>query len=313
MALEKFRASPLPNPTAEYDPQYIRQLIRSIELYFSLLDSQAANQADSYRANNFYGGAFNGTDISATSLSATSAQIGTLAFNYGDADALRVLALIAGGIRNGRMVSDDIMSTNVYANEFFGNGDNISVPYNQFQSDATQTAPNVATANVLTMNMDDYPDGITLVSGSRITVDRAGIYEIAFSVQLQSTSTSTEQVDFWFRKNGVDIPASNSQFSLSARKNAGTPSSLIAAVPFILPLAANDYVEIMWRVSDVVVTVQALPAVTASPGVTPAIPATPSVLVTMRFVSAKFPPTTYVAPLPVFGFGEVGTVTVRTT
>jgi hypothetical protein len=60
MALEKFRASPLPNPTSEYDPQYIRQLIRSIELYFSLLDSQAANQANSYRAHNFYGGTLEG-------------------------------------------------------------------------------------------------------------------------------------------------------------------------------------------------------------------------------------------------------------
>ena len=313
MALEKFRASPLPNPTTEYDPQYIRQLIRSIELYFSLLDSQAANQANSYRAHNFYGGTFEGTDISATSLSATSARVGTLAFNYGDADALRVLALIAGGIRNGRLLSDDIMSTNVYANEFFGDGQHISVPYNQFQSDVTQTAPNIATANVLTMNLDDYPDGITLVSGSRLTVADAGVYQVSFSIQLQSNATSTEQVDVWFRKNGVDVPASNSQFSLPARKSAGIPSSLIAVTPFLIPLAANDYVEIMWRVSDVAVTVQALPAVTASPGVTPAIPATPSVLVTMRFISATFPPTTYVAPLPVFGFGEVGTVTVRTT
>jgi len=63
MALEKFKASPLPNPPAEYDPQYIRQLVRSIELYFSLLDSQTANQANSYRAHNFYGGTFEGVFV----------------------------------------------------------------------------------------------------------------------------------------------------------------------------------------------------------------------------------------------------------
>lgn len=312
MALEKFRASPLPNPTAEYDPQYIRQLIRSIELYFSLLDSQAANQANSYRAHNFYGGTFEGTSLSADSITAISAYANLLGFGYGEADALRVQALIASGIRNSRMISDDIMATDIYANEFYGNGEHIDVPYNQFQSSVTQTAPDVATANVLTMNIDDYPDGITLVSGSRITVSSAGVYEIAFSIQLQSNSTTTEQVDIWFRKNGTDIPACNSQFSLPARKSAGIPSSVIAVTPFIVPLAAGDYVQIMWRVSDVAVTVQAIPAVTASPGVTPAIPATPSVLVTARFISAKFPVTTYVAPLPVFGFGEVGTVTVRT-
>lgn len=55
MALTKFRASPLPNPPSEYDPQYIRQLIRVLETYFSQLDSKAPNFAESYTADEFYG------------------------------------------------------------------------------------------------------------------------------------------------------------------------------------------------------------------------------------------------------------------
>lgn len=34
-----FKNSPLPNPGPQYDPQYVRQLIRVLELYFSQLDS----------------------------------------------------------------------------------------------------------------------------------------------------------------------------------------------------------------------------------------------------------------------------------
>jgi hypothetical protein len=60
MALTKFRASPLPNPPAEYEPQYIRQLIRVLENYFSQLDSNTPNYAQSYTADNFYGGTFHG-------------------------------------------------------------------------------------------------------------------------------------------------------------------------------------------------------------------------------------------------------------
>ena len=60
MALERFKAAPLPNPPAQYDPQYVRQLIRVIEIYFNQLDSNTPNQAQSYRADNFYGGTFNG-------------------------------------------------------------------------------------------------------------------------------------------------------------------------------------------------------------------------------------------------------------
>ena len=60
MALEKFRASPLPIPGLEYDQQYMLQLIRVLGLYFSQLDSLTPNQAQSYRADTFYGGTFRG-------------------------------------------------------------------------------------------------------------------------------------------------------------------------------------------------------------------------------------------------------------
>ena len=61
MALEKFRASPLPIPGIEYDQQYMLQLIRVLGIYFSQLDSLTPNQAQSYRADNFYGGTFRGS------------------------------------------------------------------------------------------------------------------------------------------------------------------------------------------------------------------------------------------------------------
>jgi hypothetical protein len=55
MALTKFKASPLPNPSTEYDAQYIRQVIRVLETYFSQLDSNTPNYAQSYTADFFYG------------------------------------------------------------------------------------------------------------------------------------------------------------------------------------------------------------------------------------------------------------------
>jgi hypothetical protein len=55
MALTKFRAAPLPNPPAEYDPQYIRQVARVLESYFSQLDSRTPNFAESYTADTFNG------------------------------------------------------------------------------------------------------------------------------------------------------------------------------------------------------------------------------------------------------------------
>ena len=55
MALDKFRAAPLPNPPAQYDSQYLRQVIRVLETYFSQLDSNTPNYAQSYTADTFNG------------------------------------------------------------------------------------------------------------------------------------------------------------------------------------------------------------------------------------------------------------------
>lgn len=60
MALEKFRASPLPIAPLQYDQGYMNQLSRALSIYFSQLDSQTPNAADSYRALKFFGGEFHG-------------------------------------------------------------------------------------------------------------------------------------------------------------------------------------------------------------------------------------------------------------
>jgi hypothetical protein len=60
MGMTKFRAPPLPNPINNVDPLYVRQLIRVLELYFGQLDSKTPRQADSFTADNFFGGVHSG-------------------------------------------------------------------------------------------------------------------------------------------------------------------------------------------------------------------------------------------------------------
>ena len=70
MALDFARASPLPNPPLQYDPQYIRQLIRVLENYFSQLDSNMPNHAQTYTADNFVGGIFKAKQVTTTQKNA---------------------------------------------------------------------------------------------------------------------------------------------------------------------------------------------------------------------------------------------------
>ena len=220
MALDRFKAAPLPNPPSEYDAQYIRQVIRVIETYFSQLDSRTPNNAQKYTADFFY-----------------------------------------------------------------GSGIHITLPYGQFQSQTDQTAAAIDTAYAVTYDASDFLDGVTLSSGSRLTVPDAGVYTVNYSIQFKNTSNGIQDIDIWLRKNGTDIPDTNSRFSIPARKSIGNPSHLIAITPIMVELAANDYIQIMWHVTDVGVSIEHYPAVTYSAGVTPAHPATPSVIVQVEFMS----------------------------
>ena len=63
MALERFRAAPIPLPPVEYDQAHMSQLIRMLGIYFAQLDSLTPNQAQSYRADQFIGGQYRGTNF----------------------------------------------------------------------------------------------------------------------------------------------------------------------------------------------------------------------------------------------------------
>jgi hypothetical protein len=121
---------------------------------------------------------------------------------------------------------------------------------------------------------------VTIASNSRITVLDAGIWNCQFSIQFKNTTSSGQDVDIWFRKNGTDIPNSNSRFHPPARKGAGDPSHIIAALNFFVDMAANDYIEIMWRTENTGVSIESFGTSTS-----PTRPAVPSAIVTMSFVS----------------------------
>jgi hypothetical protein len=153
-------------------------------------------------------------------------------------------------------------------------------PHGAFQDSTDQVAANTTTAYAVTFNTTDFSNGVTIASNSRITVADAGIWNLQFSIQLKNTTNDGQDVDIWFRKNGTNIANSNSRFHLSQRKSAGDPSHLIAAMNFFVSLAANDYVEIMWRTTSTDVSIEHFDASTS-----PTRPAVPSAIVTMSFVS----------------------------
>jgi hypothetical protein len=165
-----------------------------------------------------------------------------------------------------------------------------TAPYGAFQDSTDQTATSTTVAYPMTFNTTDFSNGVYLSNSSRMNVRNAGIYNLQFSVQLQNTDNAQHTVDIWFRKNGTDIAASNSMFTVPARKSAGIYGHIIGAINYFVELVANDYVEIVWRTESTTVSLEQLPTQTS-----PTRPTTPSVIATMQYVAPNAMDNVYIS------------------
>jgi len=156
----------------------------------------------------------------------------------------------------------------------------LRVPYGAF-SDFTSQTTTVNTATLMALDTTDFSNGVTLVTGSKITVANAGIYNLQVSAQLQSLDNAPQDVYIWLKQNGTDIAGSTGRVGLPARKNPGDPFHDIKGWNYFLSMNANDYVQIYWSTTDVDVSIQTYAASSS-----PTKPSTASVVATMSFVSA---------------------------
>jgi hypothetical protein len=144
--------------------------------------------------------------------------------------------------------------------------------YGAFYDTTTQSG----SANVsqsVKLNGTQHTNGVSVVSGSRITITNAGVYNLQFSTQLYRTGGgSTVDTYFWFRVNGTDV--TNSNTALSAQANNGYT---VASWNYVDVYNANDYIELMWMADGSNVQLQHV----TNPLGTPSIP---SVILTLTQV-----------------------------
>jgi hypothetical protein len=69
MGMVQFRAPALPLLGETYNQRQADELLRALRIYFNQLDSLTPNQAQSYRADAFFGGEFSGSRFDGGTLS----------------------------------------------------------------------------------------------------------------------------------------------------------------------------------------------------------------------------------------------------
>lgn len=142
--------------------------------------------------------------------------------------------------------------------------------YGSFYSTVDQTAALANTAYGMTFNATDVSFGVSIGSpASRIYVAKAGIYNIQFSAQIDTTVATDQLAWIWLSKNGFDVANSAGQI-----RTKGNNYASIAAWNYLLDMNAGDYFELMWAADSTGVFLNASAAGAFHPAI-------PSVILTV--------------------------------
>jgi hypothetical protein len=155
---------------------------------------------------------------------------------------------------------------------------NAPLPHGSFYDTTTQTNPVASAVNLMSFNSIYNTAGSTIYGVkkdvSRVYVTQTGVYNIAFSAQLDKTGGGSATTFIWLRINGQSLAHSATKMVIS-----GPNDEKVAAWNWTVTLAENDYFEIAWQSPD---TAMVLLAEVASGNV----PEIPSVIVTVAWISA---------------------------
>ena len=155
---------------------------------------------------------------------------------------------------------------------------NAPTPHGSFYDTTTQTNPVANQVNLMKWNsVYDAGDGTQYAvqkDTTRVYITQSGVYNIAFSAQLDKTGGSASDVYIWIRVNGQNVAHSATKVVIDGPNN-----EIVAAWNWVLTLGAGDYIELAWQSPDTAVILLAAPA-------SGNIPEIPSVILTVTYVSA---------------------------
>jgi len=147
------------------------------------------------------------------------------------------------------------------------------IRYGSFYDTTTQLAATINTATAITFNTTDLSNGVFIGSPtSRIVVANEGLYNFDTSFQIDKTTGGLAIFDFWFQVNGVNVTNSASRIQIQ-----GNNAEIFSSLNYFFNLKANDYVELMFSVTDITVELKSFAAAAPHPGI-------PSIILTVNTI-----------------------------
>jgi hypothetical protein len=125
-------------------------------------------------------------------------------------------------------------------------GSSLSLPYIAASDSTDQYATGNNTPTKVVWDSADSINGWTLDPSGFASPDVAGVYNIAYSLQLANTDNALHNATVWLRVNGTNLAKSASKFTLNARKSAGVYNFLVAYSSVVFEAQAGDEIALWW-------------------------------------------------------------------
>lgn len=151
--------------------------------------------------------------------------------------------------------------------------------YGSFYATGSQTLDSPDVSQSVLLGGTSLANGVS-TTGSRIYIDKAGVYEFNYIAQVQNTDSTVHNAAFWIKYNGNDYPNSTTYMSLRPRKSATEPQHQLMTAQFIGQAQNdNDYIELYWAADSTQLSLFA-----TGSGAIDGAPATPSVIANIKSI-----------------------------
>ena len=135
--------------------------------------------------------------------------------------------------------------------------------YGEFSRLSNLSAAAINTAYAIALTNTELAGGVVLQGSplDQIKVPQSGLYQFTVRYQLTSTNSSAKTGRFWFRKNGTaDYTNSTALVSVTANGDYAT-----ITMSEMFSLAKDDYLQLMWAVTDTALSLAAAAATGYAP------------------------------------------------
>lgn len=152
-------------------------------------------------------------------------------------------------------------STPTTIDQLASSGSLVKSAYISLYDTSSQSLITSGSEQVVTFSNSWGQSGMSLVSGSRLVMEKQGTYQFSFVAQVTNSDNSVHDAYFWIKYNGNNFPNSTTRMTMPTRKDSGDASAQLMSINIVgQNTVDNGYIELWWTGDSTTLSLEETPA-----------------------------------------------------